>query len=99
MKLVPRLYLIWDIFRHWREINFIYSNVRYRMPSQAITFGIGDYVEKMTGDYHIKGYVIGLGVTRRTKKTLYMVEHEAEGGGAFTHIYSHFNLVLIRKAK
>lgn len=54
-------------------------------------FVVGDRVEKWTGDYRITGRVravfkMGNGAVR------YVVEHKAEGGGSFLHIYAAKNL-------
>jgi len=57
-------------------------------------FKVGDQVRKVTGEYHISGEVRSIfakadGVVRL------VVEHRAEGGGSFLHIYSEANLALI----
>ena len=56
-------------------------------------FKVGDQVRKITGEYHISGEVRSIfakadGVVRL------VVEHRAEGGGSFLHIYSEANLAL-----
>ena len=56
-------------------------------------FKVGDQVRKVTGEYHISGEVRSIfakadGVVRL------VVEHRAEGGGSFLHIYSEANLAL-----
>ncbi len=54
-------------------------------------FGVGDQVEKHTGDYHAKGEVRGI-FAMKNGAIRYVVEHPAEGGGSFCHIYSEKNL-------
>lgn len=51
-------------------------------------FQIRDEVEKYTGDYQIKGIVVGHVVTLNGKQR-YVVEHQPAG---FLHIYSEANL-------
>ena len=56
-------------------------------------FKVGDQVRKVTGEYRISGEVRSIfakadGVVRL------VVEHRAEGGGSFLHIYSEANLAL-----
>jgi hypothetical protein len=54
-------------------------------------FKIGGLVEKHTGDHRAKGEVRGVLTLR------YVVEHKAEGGGSFCHIYSGQNLRLVER--
>lgn len=54
-------------------------------------FSVGDQVEKHTGDYHAKGEVRGI-FAMKNGAIRYVVEHPAEGGGSFCHIYSEKNL-------
>lgn len=54
-------------------------------------FEIGDHVLKHTGDYQIKGEVRGI-IIKKNGEFRYVVEHTAEGGGSFLHIYSATNL-------
>lgn len=56
-------------------------------------FQIGDRVLKVTGDYRIYGEVRSV-FTKADGTTRYVVEHKAEGGGSFLHIYSASNLEL-----
>ena len=58
---------------------------------QATSFAIGDQVEKHTGDYRAKGEVRGIFAVKNGA-IRYVVEHRAEGGGSFCHIYSEKNL-------
>lgn len=58
-------------------------------------FKIGDRVEKHTGDYRAKGEIRGI-FTMSSGAIRYVVEHKAEGGGSFCHIYSAANLRLER---
>ena len=61
-------------------------------PSKEIlTFGVGDRVEKITGDYRAFGEVRAV-FTMSGGAVRYVVEHRAEGGGSFCHIYSGGNL-------
>jgi hypothetical protein len=57
-------------------------------------FKVGDLVEKHTGDYRAKGEVRGV-FTMSRGAVRYVVEHKAEGGGSFCHIYSAQNLRLL----
>lgn len=57
------------------------------------TFQVGDRVYKHTGDYHIEGEVRAV-FTKQDGSVRYVVEHSAEGGGSFLHIYSAANLIL-----
>ncbi|WP_202032423.1 hypothetical protein [Agrobacterium vitis] len=59
-------------------------------------FTIGDLVEKYTGDYTAKGEVRGIFATTRGA-VRYVVEHQADGGGSFCHIYSEKNLRPARR--
>jgi hypothetical protein len=54
-------------------------------------FNIGDPVYKFTGDYQIFGEVRGV-FTMAGGAVRYAVEHKAEGGGSFLHVYSEANL-------
>lgn len=56
-------------------------------------YEIGDQVEKFSGEYRAFGEVRTRFTTKRGA-VRYVVEHEAEGGGSFCHIYSGANLRL-----
>jgi len=56
-----------------------------------MSFAVGDLVEKHTGDYRAKGEVRGI-FAMTNGAIRYVVEHRAEGGGSFCHIYSEKNL-------
>ena len=56
-------------------------------------YEIGDQVEKFSGEYRALGDVRTRFTTKRGA-VRYVVEHEAEGGGSFCHIYSGANLRL-----
>ncbi len=58
---------------------------------EALEWQIGDQVEKFTGDYSAFGEVRGI-FTLKNGAVRYAVEHNAEGGGSFAHIYSAKNL-------
>ena len=60
-------------------------------------FKIGDRVEKHTGDYRAKGEIRGV-FTMSSGAVRYVVEHKAEGGGSFCHIYSAANLRALQPA-
>ena len=55
------------------------------------TFKVGDRVLKVTGDYRIYGEVRAV-FTKKNNETRIVVEHNAEGGGSFLHIYNPNNL-------
>lgn len=59
------------------------------LPKPA--FKIGDRVEKFTGDYTAPGEVVGI-FMMKNGAVRFVVEHKAEGGGSFCHIYSEKNL-------
>jgi hypothetical protein len=54
-------------------------------------FRVGDQVEKFTGDYTAKGEVRGT-FAMKSGAIRHVVEHPAEGGGSFCHIYAPKNL-------
>lgn len=54
-------------------------------------YKIGDKVEKFSGDYRALGEVRGI-FTLSNGAVRYCVEHQADGGGSFVHIYSAKNL-------
>lgn len=56
---------------------------------------IGSMVKKVTGDYKITGTVRSI-FTKDDGGVRLVVEHTAEGGGSFLHIYSPANLVTIK---
>lgn len=56
-------------------------------------FQIGDYVKKVTGEYQIHGTVVSV-FQKIDGATRLVVEHKAEGGGSFLHIYGPNNLEL-----
>lgn len=58
----------------------------------AVEFKIGDRVRKVTGEYHISGEVRSV-FTKADGQTRLVVEHNAEGGGSFLHIYGPNNLI------
>ena len=61
--------------------------------SMTIEFAVGDYVKKVTGEYQIYGEVRSV-FQKQDGATRLVVEHKAEGGGSFLHIYGPNNLVL-----
>lgn len=60
-----------------------------------MSFKIGDKVIKVTGDYRIGGEVRSV-FTMANGAVRYVVEHKAEGGGSFLHIYAAHNLELAK---
>lgn len=54
-------------------------------------FQFREQVEKYTGDYRAKGEVRGI-FPMKNGAIRFVVEHPAEGGGSFCHIYSEKNL-------
>lgn len=62
----------------------------------TIEFAVGDYVKKVTGEYQIHGTVVSV-FKKIDGATRLVVEHKAEGGGSFLHIYGPNNLVLISR--
>lgn len=54
-------------------------------------FDVGQRVRKVTGEYHISGEVRSV-FTKADGAERLVVEHTAEGGGSFLHIYSAANL-------
>ncbi len=64
------------------------------MQVSSTEFKVGDKVEKVTGEYRIKGEVRAV-FTKKDGVTRLVVEHEAEGGGSFLHVYGSTNLQLI----
>lgn len=54
-------------------------------------FSLFDLVEKYTGEYTAKGIVVAR-FTTMSNAERYVVEHKAEGGGSFCHIYGPNNL-------
>lgn len=54
-------------------------------------FKVGDYVKKITGEYQIYGTVVSV-FNKLDGATRLVVEHKAEGGGSFLHIYGENNL-------
>lgn len=75
----------------WRDIPRAFGFPPRETPSPLAAFTIGDQVEKHTGDYHAKGEVRGI-FAMKNGAIRYVVEHPAEGGGSFCHIYSEKNL-------
>lgn len=54
-------------------------------------FALGQHVVKITGDYRANGVVVGqFRMTGGAQR--FVVEHRAEGGGSFCHIYAAKNL-------
>ena len=59
-------------------------------------FEVGDGAWKESGDYHIGGEVRSV-FTKKNGAVRVVVEHKAEGGGSFLHIYGEDNLVPMPK--
>ncbi len=90
-----------DVEELWRERAEIealgHRNVLHPLFGTCVAvipraaFKVGDKVEKHTGDYRAKGEVRGI-FAMKSGAIRYVVEHPAEGGGSFCHIYSDKNL-------
>ena len=61
-------------------------------------YKIGDYVKKVTGEYQIYGTVVSV-FKKMDGATRLVVEHKAEGGGSFLHIYGPNNLALASRGQ
>lgn len=72
----------------YRVISELFGSSVMTVPR---AFRIGQPVEKFTGDYTAKGEVRGI-FAMKSGPVRYVVEHQAEGGGSFCHIYSEKNL-------
>lgn len=59
-------------------------------------FSVGQRVRKVTGEYNIDGEVRAV-FTKADGAARLVVEHTAEGGGSFLHIYSAANLAAIEE--
>ena len=57
---------------------------------------VGDYVKKVTGEYQIHGTVVSV-FNKMGGAGRLVVEHKAEGGGSFLHIYGPNNLILVSR--
>lgn len=68
------------------------------MTDMKIEYNIGDYVKKITGEYQIYGTVVSV-FKKLDGATRLVVEHKAEGGGSFLHIYGPNNLVLVSRGQ
>lgn len=58
-----------------------------------MTYEVGQRVRKVTGEYRISGEVRAV-FEKADGSVRLVVEHTAEGGGSFLHIYSAVNLEL-----
>lgn len=63
-----------------------------------IEYAVGDYVKKVTGEYQIYGTVVSV-FQKLDGATRLVVEHKAEGGGSFLHIYGPNNLILVSRGQ
>lgn len=68
------------------------------MTDMKIEYAVGDYVKKVTGEYQIYGTVVSV-FKKLDGATRLVVEHKAEGGGSFLHIYGPNNLVLVSRGR
>lgn len=66
------------------------------MSKEQFEYIIGDCVKKVTGEYQIHGTVVSV-FKKMDGATRLVVEHKAEGGGSFLHIYGPNNLVLVSR--
>ena len=62
--------------------------------SHAPGFRVGQRVKKVTGEYHISGEVRSV-FTKADGVVRLVVEHQAEGGGSFLHVYGPNNLEAV----
>jgi len=62
------------------------------MMSKVVEFKVKDRVRKVTGEYNISGEVRSV-FTKANGQIRLVVEHNAEGGGSFLHIYGPDNLI------
>lgn len=60
-------------------------------------FGIGQWVEKHTGDYRAMGEVRAVFTIYDGGPERYVVRHSADGGGYFCHIYSAANIRALNR--
>lgn len=60
--------------------------------SKVVEFKVKDRVRKVTGEYNISGEVRSV-FTKANGQIRLVVEHNAEGGGSFLHIYGPDNLI------
>lgn len=60
--------------------------------SKVVEFRVKDRVRKVTGEYNISGEVRSV-FTKANGQIRLVVEHNAEGGGSFLHIYGPDNLI------
>lgn len=112
MRFVRSLFIGWDAFCFSKRYESFYNDLKYerelimsgtftqataRMRRAPDLYEIDDYVEKVTGDYTAKGYIVAVFRTKWLRMLRYVVEHRAEGGGSFCHIYSHSNLRFISR--
>lgn len=63
----------------------------HKLVCQRTGFHIGQRVKKVTGEYHITGEVRSI-FTKADGVVRLVVEHQAEGGGSFLHVYGPNNL-------
>ena len=68
------------------------------MSKEHFKYVIGDYVKKVTGEYQIYGTVVSV-FKKMDGATQLVVEHNAEGGGSFLHIYGPNNLALASRGQ
>jgi hypothetical protein len=59
-----------DIIRNAKQIVSIYDELKHPKPVRQVDpFEVGDYVKKVSGDYHVRGFVIAVFFTRRRNRT------------------------------
>lgn len=87
---LPELYVALGVSNQVQALAKI-DRLRRTRPSVTCPFAVGQKVKKVTGDYKIRGVVRSVFVKGDGAVRL-VVEHTAEGGGSFLHIYGEANL-------
>lgn len=70
------------------------QDIKVQDKHTGYDFMVGQTVKKVTGEYNINGTIVS--IFRKLDGAVRMVvEHKAEGGGSFLHIYGPNNLQII----
>ncbi len=98
MSFLHQARVVLGMIYRWRDLRIAYDDLVYdRSKPSPDGIEVGDYVKKITGDYHIYGFVVAVFRTKARKQLRCVVEIRAEGGGYFLHIFAPHNLEIIRK--